>query len=96
MNFESPQDCSRFLVGNGLVGLCPETQNLVACMDILVRMCACDPAEKKQARYNQCKQNYIAFASRATGFSSVLLSKCPNDNRINFYLNGQLLCSVTR
>lgn len=96
MNFNSPNDCYHFLVGNGLVGICPETQNLVACMDILVRMCACDPADKKQARYNQCKQNYIAFASRAGSFSAVLLAKIPNDNRINFYLNNQLLCSITR
>jgi len=96
MNFNSPNDCYHFLVGNGLVGLCPETQNLVACMDILVRMCSCDPQDKKQARFNQCKQNYIAFASRAQSFSAQLLSKVPNDNRINFHLNNQLISTVVR
>lgn len=96
MNFNSPNDLYHFLVGNGLVGLCPETQNLTVCMDILVRMCACDPADKKMARYNQCKQNYIAFAARAPSFASQLLAKAPNETRINFYLNNQLLSSITR
>ena len=95
MNFNSPNDCSHFLVGNGLVGLCPETQNLVACINILSRMCACDPAPKKQARFNQCKQHYITFANRASGFAAEMLSKA-NCNRINFYLNNQLLVTITR
>jgi len=96
MNFNSPNDAYHFLIGNKLVGLCPETQNLVACMDILIRMCACDPQEAKQARFNQCKQHYIAFASKARNFSSILLSKLGNDNRLNFYLNNQLLSTVSR
>ncbi len=95
MNFNTPNDCYHFLVGNGLVGLCPESQNLVACMDILSRMCSCDPAPAKQARMNQCKQHYIAFASRAGSFAAQLLSKT-NETRINFYLNGQLLATITR
>lgn len=96
MNFNSPNDFYSFLVGNGLSGISPETQNLVACMDILSRMCACDPAEAKQAKFNQCKQNYIAFASRAQSFSMSLFSKVQNDTRISFYLNNQLLASISR
>jgi len=96
MNFNSPNDCYHFLVGNGLVGLCPETQNLVACMDILTRMCSCDPANAKQNRFNQCKQNYIAFAGRAGNFTTQLLSKVQNETRISFYLNGQMLSTVSR
>jgi hypothetical protein len=95
MDFNVPKDCYRFLIGNGLVGLCPESQNLVACMDILSRMCSCDPASAKQARMNQCTQHYVSFAGRAPNFASQLLSKT-NDNRINFYLNGQLLSTITR
>jgi hypothetical protein len=95
MNFNSPSDCYHFLIGNGLVGLCAETQNLVACMDVLSRMCSCDPLSAKQAKMNQCKQNYIAFASRASNFTSILLSKT-NNNRITFYLNGQILVTITR
>lgn len=95
MNINSPNDCYHFLIRNGFVGLCPETQNLVACMDILTRMCACDPAEAKQARYNQCKQNYIAFAGRAQNYAGTLFSKV-NDSRITFCLNNQPISTVTR
>lgn len=95
MNIDSPQDARNFLVGNGIVGLCPETQNLVACMDILSRMCSCDPKEAKQAKFNQCKQHYIAFASKAQNFSAILLQKV-KDGRICFYLNNQLISTVSR
>jgi hypothetical protein len=95
MNVNNPNELYHFLIGNGLVGICPEAQNLVACMDILSRMCACDPPEAKQARLNQCKQHYVAFAARASGYSATLLTKT-NDNRIHFYLNGQLIGSVAR
>jgi hypothetical protein len=95
MNINSPNDLYHFLVGNGMVGICPEAQNLVTCMDILVRMCACDPPQSKQARLNQCKQHYVAFASRAQNFSYLLLSKA-NDNRMQFYLNNQMIASITR
>jgi len=95
MNMGTPNDLYHFLVGNGLVGICPEAQNLVSCMDILSRMCACDPPQAKQARFNQCKQHYVAFAARAQNYSVQLLSKS-NDNRMMFYMNGQLIGSVAR
>lgn len=95
MNFNNPGDLYHFLVGNALVGICPEAQNLVACMDILSRMCSCDPPQAKQDKMNQCKQHYIAFASRAQGYSPTLLSKI-NDNRMSFYLNNQLIGTVSR
>lgn len=96
MNFNTPNDFYHFLVGNGLVGLCPETQNLVSCMDVLMRMCSCDPQDKKQAKFNQCKQSYVAFATRAQTYSSRLFGKLSNETRINFYLNNQLLSSLIR
>ena len=95
MNINSPQELSGFLVGNGLVGICPEAQTLVACLDILNRMCACDPQQAKTARFNQCKQNYIGFASRANNFKAKLLEKA-NSNVMAFYLNGQLISEVRR
>ena len=95
MNINSPQELSRFLVGNGIVGICPEAQNLVACLDILVRMCACDPQEAKTARFNQCKQSYVGFAARANDFKSKLLEKS-RDNSITFYLNGQRISEIRR
>lgn len=95
MNLNNPNELYHFLIGNGLVGMCPEAQNLVACMDILSRMCACDPPEAKQARFNQCKQHYIAFAARAQNFAQAMLSKT-TDNRMSFYLNGQLIGGISR
>jgi hypothetical protein len=95
MTFNNPNDLYHFLIGNALVGICQEAQNLVSCMDILSRMCACDPAEAKQARFNECKQHYISFAARAQNHSAILLSKT-NDNRISFHFNNQLIGSVSR
>jgi len=96
MNFNAPSDVNGWLLGNGLVGLCPETQNLITCMDMLSRMCPCDSSDAKTKRFNQCKQHYIAFASRAQSFSPQLFSKAPNENKFCFFLNNQLLSSVTR
>ncbi len=94
MNINGPNDLYSFLVGNGLVGICPESQNLVACMDILVRMCACDPPQARTARWNQCIQNYMAFiTSKSQSLKGVLLSKT-NDNRISFYLNKQIITEI--
>ena len=95
MILKGPEDLRNFLIGNGIVGICPEAQNLVACMDMLARMCACDPSQAKQAKLNQCKQYYIGFASRASSFASTLLSKA-NDSRMDFYLNNQMIASITR
>jgi hypothetical protein len=95
MNINNPNDLFNFLVGNGIVGVCPEAQNLVACMESLARMCACDPAEAKQARYNQCQQHYVNFASRSQSLAHILLSKA-NENRIQFYLNNQMIAMITR
>lgn len=95
MNINSPNDLYNFLKGNGIVGVCPEAQHMVACMDSLIRMCACDPPQAKQTKFNQCKQYYIAFASRAQNFAYTLLAKT-TDNRIQFHLNGQIISTITR
>ena len=95
MNMAGPNDLYHFLVGNGLVGICPEAQHMVACMDVLIRMCACDPQKAKQDRLNQCRQHYIAFVSKSPNFAIPLLTKA-NDNRMQFYLNNQLIATITR
>ena len=95
MILKGPEDLRNFLIGNGIVGICPEAQNLVACMDMLARMCACDPPQAKQAKLNQCKQYYIGFASRASSLSPTLLSKA-NDGIMDFYINNQMIASIRR
>jgi hypothetical protein len=95
MNINSPNDLYRFLAGNGLSNICPETQNLVACMNVLSRMCSCDTVQAKQAKVNECSRHYVAFSSKAGSFSAELLQKA-NDNKINFYLNNQLIGSIHR
>ena len=95
MNINNPHDAYHFLVSNGLVGLCPESQNLVACVDQLVRMCACDSDESKRSKYNQCVQNYVQFAAKSRNFANNMLAKS-NDSRLSFYLNNQLIGSITR
>lgn len=95
MNISGPQECYHFLVGNALVGLCPESQNMVVCIDHLSRMCPCDPAPAKQSKFNQCMALYAAFASKAPNFKGQLFSKVP-ENRIQFFLNGQMVGSVCR
>ena len=95
MNINNPNDMKQFLVSHSLTGLCPEAQGLVSCMDILGRMCSCDPQAAKTARYNQCIGHYVKFVSRAQNFSGILL-KNSTDNRMSFFLNGQQIGNVTR
>ena len=94
MNINSPNEAFSFLRNNGLVGLCPESQNLVACMDILSRMCSCDPPEAKRVRYNQCVQCYVSFAARAQAYAGAIIAKA--NDRVTFFLNGQVIGSVNR
>lgn len=95
MNINSPNELYRFLVGNGLTGICPEAQNLVSCMNVLVRMCSCEPSSVKQSKYNECTQHYINFIKKSGSFSSILLQKA-NENRINFSINNQMIASIHR
>ena len=95
MNINSPNELHHFLVGKGITGICPEAQHLVTCMDILSRMCACDPQAAKQARFNQCRQHYIAFASRAQSIAHLIFPKI-DEVRIQFYLNNQLISIINR
>ena len=95
MTIKTPQELHGFLIGNNLVRLCPEAQNFVACMDILSRMCACDPPNAKQTRWNQCMQCYIGFARQAQNHAATLFSKT-NDTRISFYLNNQIIADIGR
>ena len=95
MNIMSPIELSKFLSTNGIVGVCQEAQNLVACIGVLSRMCACDPPAAKQAKAAECTRHYVAFASKAGSFSALLMSKTA-DNRIIFYSNGQIIGGINR
>lgn len=95
MNINNAQEMYGFLIGHGLAGLCPESQNLVSCMDFLSRMCSCESTQAKASKYHQCMQSYVGFASRAQNYSNRLLSSA-NDVRMSFYLNNQLIGSISR
>ena len=95
MKINSPNEAYHFLKNNGLSGLCQESQQLIACMNILSRMCSCDPIESRKAKFNQCTQHYIAFASKAPSFSGALLNKINGERRITFYLNNQLISNIS-
>lgn len=95
MNISSPIELVKFLSSKGIVGVCPEAQNLVACIDALSRICACDPLIAKQMKVAECNRHYVAFVSRASNFSALLMSKT-TDNRIIFYSNGQIIGNVNR
>ena len=95
MNINSPKEMYQFLISNGISGISSETTNLISCMDSLLRMCPCDDAKIKNAKYNMCIQHYISITLRINSISAILLSKA-NDNRIIFFLNGQKIGSVSR
>lgn len=95
MNINSPQELYGFLIGNALVGICPESQNLILCIDSLSRMCPCDPSEFKTAKYNHCIALYVNFVHRSQSLSGMLFQKV-KDNRIQFFLNGQLIGQSSR
>jgi len=95
MRINNPNDLYNFLMGHNLTGTSPEAQNVIACVDILIRMCACDPQEARTARYNQCVQTYINFASKAPTFKHFLLPKT-DDGKLSFYMNNQLIGEITR
>ncbi len=95
MNINNPTDLYHFLVGHGLQRMCSESQNFVNAMDVLTRMCACDPPAAKAAQTHACNAQYINFARVAQSYATVLLPKV-NNTRIYFFVNGQLICSVGR
>lgn len=95
MNINSASDLYHFLLGYGLSRMCPEAQSFVTAMDILSRMCACDPPAAKAAQSHSCQAQYINFCSKAQSYAPTLLSKINND-KIFFYNNGQLVSVVGR
>ena len=95
ISINGPQELYHFLVGHALVGINPEAQQLVLCIDSLSRMCMCDPAPLKQNKFNQCKSLYTNFVQKCLGSASLLLNKA-GTNRIVFLLNGQQIGSICR
>lgn len=95
MNINNSTDLYHFLKGHGMVGMCPEANNFINSMDVLGRMCPCDPPAVKNAQIHSCNAQYINFAQKAQSYASVLLPKV-NNTKIFFFVNGQLISSVSR
>lgn len=95
MNINSASDLYHFLVGHGLSRMCPEAQNFITAMEILSRMCACDPPAAKAAQSHICHAQYVNFCTRAQSYAQAMLEKV-GQTKIFFYNNGQLIGSVGR
>ena len=95
MNINNPNDLYHFLIGHGLQKMSPEAQNFVISMDVLSRMCACDPPAAKAAQVHSCTAQYVNFAQKAQTYSSILHPKVGN-TKILFFNNGQLIGSAGR
>ena len=95
MNINNASDLYHFLSSYGLSRMCPEAQNFVNAMDVLVRMCPCDPPDAKSAQTHSCNAQYVNFARIAPTYSTILLPKIGN-TKMNFFVNGQLIASVGR
>ena len=95
MNINNPTDLYHFLTGHGLQKMCSESQNFVNSMDVLSRMCPCDPPAAVTAQTHSCNAQYINFARIASSYSTILLPKT-NNTRIYFFVNGQLIGNVGR
>lgn len=95
MNINGPKDLYHFLMGHGLQRLSPESQNFVNSMDVLARMCPCDPPAAKNAQAHAVQAQYINFAQKAPGMAQTLIQKS-NGARLQFYVNGQMISSVGR
>ena len=95
MNINTPTDLYHFLKGHGLAGMCPEANNFINSMDVLSRMCECDPPAARSAQIHSCNAQYINFVQKAQSYSSILLPKV-SGTRIHFFVNGQLITIVDR
>ena len=93
MNINNPIDLYHFLSGHGLQRMSPEAQNFVNSMDVLERMCPCDPPAAKSAQVHSCIAQYVNFAQKARSHSSTLHPKSGN-TKILFFNNGQLIGST--
>lgn len=95
MRISNAVEFFHFSKKNGLQGLAPEIQALIKCLEEYGNLCACDSAEVKQTKFNQCKNFYLAFASRAVNHKAVLISKVA-DGHLSLYNDKQLLVSLNR
>ena len=82
-----------FVKNNGLVGLSPEVQSLVSCMEEYGRLCSCNSTLVKTSKINKCKSLYTIFVSKSINYKSILLSKV-SDNQITFNNDGQLITTI--
>jgi len=95
MKINNAGEFFHFVRNNALMGMAPETAGLVVCMEEYGRMCACDPATARNAKLNQCRGLYLAFASQAAKYKAVMFSKI-GDPTITFTIDGQQIITLSR
>jgi len=95
MRISSPAELFHFVKNYGMTNLSPETSALVICMEECSRLCNCDTVAVRKSKANQCRAIYVAFASKSSRFKTALLSKI-TDNQLSFYVDGQIISTITR
>jgi hypothetical protein len=95
MKINNPSEFFQFIKNYGLTNLSPETSALIVCMEEYGRLCNCDKASTRKNKANQCRAIYVSFISKAGQFKNQLLSKIA-DNHMSFYVDGQIVSTITR
>jgi hypothetical protein len=95
MRINNAGEFFNFVRGNELVGLAPEVTAMVVCVEEFGRMCQCDSIASKTAKQAQCRGLYVAFASKARNYKSILFSKT-GDTAITFSIDGQQIVTLNR
>ena len=95
MRISTAVEFYHFAKSNGFANLAPEVQQLINCIDEYGRMCPCDGNEARTAKFNQCRNFYLAFVAKSNSYKASLLGKVA-DGRITFYNDKQLLASLNR
>lgn len=96
MKLNGQAEAFQFFRNAGLINLCPESAAFNQCMEEMGRMCNCDPEAVRRAKLDQCKHLYTTFVTiQSNRFKNELLSKI-TDNRLEFFIDGRHLYTITR
>lgn len=95
MRINNATELYHFIRNNQLIGIAPELAGLTVCIEEYARLCQCDSAAVKQAKLNQCKSLYLAFASKAHAYKTEMFSKT-GDTVITFTNDGQQITTLNR
>jgi len=95
MRINNATELYHFVRNNMLIGMAPELAGLVVCIEEYGRLCHCDSVNVKNAKLNQCKSLYLAFASKAHAYKTEMFSKT-GDAVITFTNDGQHITTLNR